>query len=190
MKLLLHLLIGLSLAACATHAPRRPVAVAPAPHVNTGALAKRIEDTRSKVASAGTHTDTAIQLVDRIITVADPAISLPLGQVKTELLNARTDLLEANLACTKAVSEREVAQEAADKLEAWGVEQQQIAAANGEGWRKSEALAAQRQTHILKLQSMIGLALGIAAGIIGLKFFGLYGMAAGPIAWLATYFLT
>lgn len=180
-------IFALCCASCTTNHPVKSH-IAPAPSVQTGALAQRIADTQSKVQSAGGHADRAIQVVEKIIVSADPATAAQLQEVRGELFRVKTDLREANEACTKAVFDREKAQEDADKLSAWGVGQQQTAEANAEGWRVAQAQSAARMLHVIRLQSMVGIALGIAAAIAGLKFFGPYGALAGPAAWVAAYF--
>lgn len=163
------------------------VAVAPAPAVSTTALGQSIATGYSTATSARQRTETVIQTVDRIITKTDPETATELRAVKVELSTVSADLQTSKDALVRAEAERVQAQQSADALRTWGVAQQAASLANANGWQKAEIQSGERQRHVLKLQSIIGLALGIGAGILGLKLFGPYGTLAGPIVFLLSF---
>ena len=168
----------------------RAVTAAPAPTVSTTALGQSIATGYSTATSARQRTETVIQTVDRIITKADPSTATELRAVKVELSTVSADLQASKEALVQAETERVETQKAVDALKTWGESQQAENMANASGWQQSEITSSERQRHVSKLQSIIGIALGIGAGILGLKFFGPYGVAAGPVVFLLTYFLT
>jgi len=176
------------LTGCATQ--RVPATVAPAPSVSTAALGQSITAASAAATSARQRTQTVIQTVDRIIAKTAPANVAELQGVKLELSAVSSDLQTTKDSLTRAEDARAQAQQAADALRTWGEAQQSEAVANAEGWQKEALQSSARERHVLKLQSLIGIVCGIAAGIIGLRFFGPYGLFAGPVVWLLTYFLT
>ena len=119
-----YLAIGLMLGGCAT-APHRTVTAAPA--VSTSAISHSIGAASNANVSATTHTQTAIQTVNQLITTSNPVTVVELKKVKMELQTVSQDLQDTQTALKTAQTDTATAQGDADKLKAWGIDQQALA---------------------------------------------------------------
>lgn len=183
-----YIAAGFPLIGCAF---RRPVLrpSAPAPSVSTSALSRSLSTASMTTGRAADQTQTAIRTVERLIPSVPPGIAKELQTVKVELSTVSADLRSAKDALVQAEKDRADAQREADALQSWGERQQASSIANAAGWAKAELVSGERQRHVLKLQTIVGLSLGLAAAMAGLRFFGPYGLAAGPVAWALAYFV-
>jgi hypothetical protein len=175
---------ALYLTGCAARAPRALPVPAPAtPAVTEVRRAQAV--VREKLAPPQSRTETIIRTVETIRETADPATALALGAVQTELFQVRAELRDVADAATAAEAKAHEAEQQAETLRIWGIAQQSEAAANGEGWRTSEAAAKASKaaadkwaTAFRKRTARLG-ALAAAAGFfMGIKIF-----PVPPVKW-------
>lgn len=175
---------ALYLTGCAARAPRATLPPAPAtPAVTEVRRAQLV--VREKLAPAQSRTETIIRTVETIRETADPATALALAGVQTELFQVRVELRETAEAATAAEAKAQEAEQQAEALRTWGIAQQSEAAANGEGWRKSEvrerehkASADKWATAFHKRTAKLGILGAVAGFFLGIKLF-----PVPPVKW-------
>ncbi len=164
--------------------------------VNTESIQEHVQSSSRHVEQATTRVEVVTRTIKELIPVVDAETAKALESVQAELFRVSVELRDAKDQAAKAGEAVFAANTSIGELRVWGEARQQAEISNGEGWRKcaseldKEKLEGlKRQRHLLKLQSLIGLMAGVTFAIVGLKFCGPYGLVAGPVAWLAAYFL-
>jgi len=177
--LVVAVLAWLVLSGCAQK--RRPLPSAPAPApVSTVEVRRAVAATRQHGLNAQTRVQTVIREVERLKLVADPATATELDVIRAELLRADAELVKLRESIVEAETALVASEKQAADLRTWGITQQQTAEANADGWRASEAVAAEAirerdkaRTVANKRGNLVGLLGAGTLGALALKFVSL-----------------
>jgi DNA-binding ferritin-like protein (Dps family) len=125
---------------------------------------------RQKTESAKVRVETVIREIETVKEVVPEEFRQQLTEIQGELFKVTVELREAHESLQTAENEIGLLEKAQAGLREWGIVQQQVAEANGEGWRQAEAKERAASALAGKRGALLGTMGGLAAAFFGLRF--------------------